>query len=316
MFEKPRTFTRWFVRIPPAGANFQRTEVEVPRQKDRGEPYKVESTADNNHGQPTQMVEGEHRLDPSAVGKRQRIPGDRLPRSSSADLRCSNERGNTAGHRGKQPHRSYDAERETDGENGDEARDRAGAESTLGALRGEKEEYERGEIGQPERRRRDRPGRTRADPLTVNEVGGKRCDGHEARKEEAGVRNEMKGRVHFLRERNPRTPDSRQQLSRDLRHALAPPILLCLEGANVERQLGRDDDVGPVDEAPPVELGSIAQVEVFRERIGLPPARPADRVESPNARRAVEIEEATRSGSRNVFDPKVRVQEHGLRPAE
>src|SRR5207244_9578513 len=103
------------------------------------------------------------------------------------------------------------------------------------------------------------------------------------------------------------------ELPRGLDAALRPAVLLRLERVHLDRDLGRRDDLGQVDELPALELGAVAQIEVFGERIVLPAAGVFDGGAPPDARGSVEIEEAAAAVARGVLDDEVPVEEDGLR---
>jgi len=63
------------------------------------------------------------------------------------------------------------------------------------------------------------------------------------------------------------------------------------------------------DEPPSAELGAVAEVEILRQRVGLPSAGIHDAFLSEDPRRAVEIEESLPGHPRRVLDEKVAVQE-------
>ena len=65
-------------------------------------------------------------------------------------------------------------------------------------------------------------------------------------------------------------------------------------------------------EAPAAQLRAIAQVEIFGQRVVLPAAGVVDRRAPPDARRAVEIEEAARPVAAAVLEHEVPVEQNRL----
>src|SRR6476661_2746181 len=119
----------------------------------------------------------------------------------------------------------------------------------------------------------------------------------------------MEEGLRLDRERLLRSKDARQQLQAGLNRALRPAMLLRLERVHLYRHFGGRDDVGEEDEAPAFELGAIAEVEILGEGIVLPAAGVADGLAAPDARRAVEIEEATGAIAAAVLEDEVRVEQ-------
>src|SRR5262249_51385358 len=89
-------------------------------------------------------------------------------------------------------------------------------------------------------------------------------------------------------------------------------MLLRLEGVHLDRQLRRRDQVGEEEEPPAAQLRAVAQVQILSERVVLPAARIVDRNPAPDARRAVEVEEAARAVAGAVLEHEVAVEQHGL----
>ena len=89
-------------------------------------------------------------------------------------------------------------------------------------------------------------------------------------------------------------------------------MLLRLEGVHLDRHFGRRHDVGQEHELPAAQLRAVAQIEIFGQRIVLPPAGVADGLAAPHARRAVEIEEASRAVAAAVLEHEVAVEQDRL----
>ena len=89
-------------------------------------------------------------------------------------------------------------------------------------------------------------------------------------------------------------------------------MLLRLERVHLDRDFSRRDDVGEKYETPACELGSVAEIEIFGQRIVLPAAGGSDRLPPPDARRPVEIEEVPGAIAGAVFQHEVGVEQNRL----
>ena len=89
-------------------------------------------------------------------------------------------------------------------------------------------------------------------------------------------------------------------------------MLLRLEGVHLDRQLRRRDVIGQEDELPAAQLRAIAEIEIFGQRVVLPAAGVADRLAPPDARRAVEVEEAPAAIAAAMLEHEVRVEKDRL----
>ncbi len=81
-------------------------------------------------------------------------------------------------------------------------------------------------------------------------------------------------------------------------------------------KLGGGDEIGEEDEAPALELRTVAEIEVFGEGIVLPAAGVFDAGAAPEAGGAVEIEEAAAAAAGGLLEEQVAIEEHGLHPRE
>src|SRR6185503_14189311 len=79
---------------------------------------------------------------------------------------------------------------------------------------------------------------------------------------------------------------------------------------------GRRDEIGEEVEAPATQLGAVAQVEVFRQRVVLPAARIDDGGPAPDARRSVEVEEVPGAVPAAVLEDEVAIEQDRLYPRE
>jgi len=126
------------------------------------------------------------------------------------------------------------------------------------------------------------------------------------------IRAEVEEGLHLHLPGEIAAQDPWQQLARGLDAALRPAVLLGLESVHFHRHFRRRDDLGQVDEPPASELRAIAEVQVLRQRVVLPPAGILDGRATPDARGAVEIEEPAAAVARRVLDDEVPVEEDGL----
>ena len=102
-------------------------------------------------------------------------------------------------------------------------------------------------------------------------------DDREEQEEHVGhVVGEVKRRLQLHGQRSGGAPDLGKELPRDLDRALHPTVLLRLERVHLDRKLGRAAHLRREDEPPSAELGPVAEVEILRQRIGLPSARVHD----------------------------------------
>ena len=104
-------------------------------------------------------------------------------------------------------------------------------------------------------------------------------------------------------------PSRRRSSSRaSLDRPLGPSELLGAERHDVVGELGGDDDVFAVDEAPAGELGAVAEVQVLGQRVVLPAAAVPDGGLAPHAPGAGEVEQPAGRGADAVLDDVVPVQ--------
>ncbi|MEY2544433.1 MAG: hypothetical protein QOE81_1894 [Verrucomicrobiota bacterium] len=83
----------------------------------------------------------------------------------------------------------------------------------------------------------------------------------------------MTGRFSFDSKRQLAAPNPGQQFLAGLNRALRPTMLLGLETVHVDRQFRWRNNVGKENEFPTSELGAIAQIEIFAQRVVLPAPR-------------------------------------------
>ena len=126
------------------------------------------------------------------------------------------------------------------------------------------------------------------------------------------VRGEVEGGLHLLAPGERRGEDPRQQLLAHLHRALGPALLLRLEGVHLDRQLGGGDEVRQVHEPPAPQLRPVGEVEVLGEGVVLPAPRVRDHRAAPDARGAVEVEEAAGAAARPVLHDEVPVEHDRL----
>lgn len=111
-------------------------------------------------------------------------------------------------------------------------------------------------------------------------------------------------------------PHARKQQPGRLDSAPRPPVLLEIDLPHPGRQLSRHFDVWKENEAPPGQLGTIAEVQVLGKRCGPPAASALHAPAPPHAGRPVEVEEQAGAEARLVLDAEVGVEEKSLRPGE
>lgn len=113
---------------------------------------------------------------------------------------------------------------------------------------------------------------------------------------------------HFTDAATFRAPEARQHLARGLLRALGPAELLGLEAVHVGGDLRRAHDIGQVFRAPTDELCTVAEIQIFGDRIVLPAARVGDRLAPQNARGAVEVQKPPGPTARGLLDDEVSVE--------
>src|SRR5579863_7803863 len=82
-----------------------------------------------------------------------------------------------------------------------------------------------------------------------------------------------------------------------LNQSLGPARLLGLECGHFDRKLGGAFDVLQVNKLPPLQLGTIREIGVFRQRVVLPATRLINCRTAPHASGAVEVEKYVTAGS-------------------
>ena len=93
---------------------------------------------------------------------------------------------------------------------------------------------------------------------------------------------------------------------------LGPAVGLLLVADHLRRQLRRGRVLRQVDELPALELGAVAQVQIFGQRVVLPAAGIVDGGPTPDAGRAVEVHESAAAVAGGVLDHEVAVEEDRL----
>ena len=85
-------------------------------------------------------------------------------------------------------------------------------------------------------------------------------------------------------------------------------MLLRFEAVHVHRQLRRSHDVGKINEFPARELGAIAKIEVFAQRIVLPASALLDTRTSPETGGSIEIKKTAAAAARSLLQQKMSIQ--------
>src|SRR5271166_144344 len=124
------------------------------------------------------------------------------------------------------------------------------------------------------------------------------------------VGSEVKTGFGFLAPGNIGLQDTAQQLDGDLRETLGPAGLLHLKTVSLDRQFRRAFDRGHVDKTPAFQLGAIAEIGIFGERIVLPAARIFYHASAEDSRCAVEIEKQPGARTRAMLDDEVAIEQH------
>src|SRR5262245_58170013 len=104
--------------------------------------------------------------------------------------------------------------------------------------------------------------------------------------------------------------DPRQQFDRSLYQPFRPTRLLTFERIHLHRKLGRTDDLWQIQKFPSRQLGAIAEVCVFSERVVLPTTAALNRGAAPDTGGSVEIEESPGKMTATMFDHEMTVQNH------
>ena len=89
-------------------------------------------------------------------------------------------------------------------------------------------------------------------------------------------------------------------------------MLLRLERVHLDRHFRRRDQIRQEDEPPAAQLRAIAEVEILGQRVVLPAARIGNRVATPDAGRAVEVEEEPGAVAAAVLEHEVTVEQDRL----
>ena len=89
-------------------------------------------------------------------------------------------------------------------------------------------------------------------------------------------------------------------------------MLLRLERVHLHRHFGRRDQIRQEHELPAAQLRAVAEIEVLGQRVVLPAARVDDRRATPDAGRAVEVEEEARAVAAAVLEHEVAVEQDRL----
>ncbi len=97
---------------------------------------------------------------------------------------------------------------------------------------------------------------------------------------------------------------------------LGPAVLLALSGGHLDRDLGRADDLRQKFHPPPLELGPIAQIQILREGVRVPPTRVVDGLPPPDPRGAIEVHEEPRPTPGSLLHPEVAVDPKALGQGE
>ena len=89
-------------------------------------------------------------------------------------------------------------------------------------------------------------------------------------------------------------------------------MLLGLERVHLHRDFGGRDQIRQEDKPPAAELRTVAEIEILGQRVVLPATRIDDRFATPDAGRAVEVEEVARTISPAVLEHEVTIEQDRL----
>src|SRR5882724_5107918 len=87
---------------------------------------------------------------------------------------------------------------------------------------------------------------------------------------------------------------------------------LLLKTHHFRRQLGRGAELREIDKLPTLQLRTIAEIQILRQRIVLPAAGIVDGDSPPHAGCAVEVHESAGSVAGGVLDDEMRIEEYRL----
>src|ERR1700739_2427268 len=108
-------------------------------------------------------------------------------------------------------------------------------------------------------------------------------------------------------------PDGRKKLSGRLGIAFVPAALLLPPARQAVRQLARHGYGDEIQRSPSSHLSAVAEVEILRQRITLPPARSLDRGSPPNAAGAIKWQDLARPTSGRLLHCKMALENDLLR---
>src|SRR5215207_4872497 len=89
-------------------------------------------------------------------------------------------------------------------------------------------------------------------------------------------------------------------------------MLLGLKAIHIDGKLGRHDGLRQVNKLPAFHLRSVAEVEVFSQRVIVPAARIGYAGFAPNTGGAVEVKKSAAATSGGLLEEEVAIEEKGL----
>src|SRR4029453_17609075 len=101
-----------------------------------------------------------------------------------------------------------------------------------------------------------------------------------------------------------------------LDRTLCPPMLLRLKAIYVDGKLGRHDGLRQVNEPPAFHLRSIAEVEVFGQRVVMPASRIDYAGFAPDPGSAVEVKKSSAATPGSLLEEEVPIKEERLHLGE
>src|SRR4029077_8343092 len=89
-------------------------------------------------------------------------------------------------------------------------------------------------------------------------------------------------------------------------------MLLRLKAVHIDRKFGGHDHIGKVNKLPAFQLCTVAEIEIFGERVMLPASGIGNARLSPDACGSIKIEKPPAAAAGGLFEEKMTIQEEGL----
>ena len=134
--------------------------------------------------------------------------------------------------------------------------------------------------------------------------------------DEDGAGQQVARGVQLLCQRELGAPHARQHFFGRLGAALHPAVLLRFEAVHFGRQLGRCAYFFEIVDFPAAQLSADAEVEVFGEGVGLPPAGIFYGASAPHTCRAIELQQKVAKAAPRLLHAEVDVELQGLQAGD